>query len=92
MSEIDVYCKDNKCPICENDLIHLSDLSAYCENKCYEIHMDGEERVYAISVFYDRDNEDETYFSIKKQMVKIIEKIEYWKENDRYLMRILVGE
>ncbi|MDF2534338.1 MAG: hypothetical protein K0R18_495 [Bacillales bacterium] len=92
--EIDIYCKNRKCPICESNIV-VSDFYKFdsvCVNKCYEIYRSDISNGYAVSIFYDEDNEEETYFSTKTQKKKIIDKINYWKENDKYLMRIIVGE
>jgi hypothetical protein len=92
--EIDIYCQNNKCPICESNIVVsiFYKFDSVCVNKCYEIYRDNGSNAYAVSIFYDEDSEDETYFSIKAQEKKIIEKINYWKENDKYLMRIIAGE
>lgn len=99
---IDLKCKDNKCPICESKMItnftHRS-ISKYCENNCYDfmirdhLSKNGLENSH-FNVFDGFFNygyhDDKEYKLITEEKVR--ELIEYWKENERYLLRILIDD
>ena len=88
------YFKFEKtCPICNNNLTVDFVISTYffkCKNKCYT---KKENRV--IIVFYifgkkflinKKMQENEI---AKKELEKVEREIDYWKENDRYLIKLL---
>lgn len=82
--EIDIYCKDKKCPICNNHMRHLRDDSLFCVNECYRVYcLESRAEINVFKSWFVFAYGD----SAKIGFVK--EKIEYWKENDRYLMEFL---
>lgn len=88
--EVDIYCKDGKCPICERQMIK-DYLYAKCPSSCYAIFKG--DTLTSISVFrwvFDYDKKRNEYKPISEnQENEIIEKISYWKENSRYLMELM---
>lgn len=90
---IDIYCEDNKCPICERNLIEKnSDQKRVdCPNKCYTLYKG--KTIHAFFIFkssFQYDRIANNYKPISKILEKeIVKEIEYWKENDRYLMALM---
>ena len=91
--KIDICCNDDKCPICESKLQYKNKTypfeDKFCINGCYAIKQYWE-MLYEIYIF------NEHYFKISNdienqdEIIKEIEKlIAYWRENDRYLAKIL---
>ncbi|AEO93317.1 gp46 [Bacillus phage G] len=85
------------CPICQSELSKqiwtgegwLEELYLRCENKCFYYSFSyGDTR---ISVF-DKEVEYSYNEKDKSGKEKIVEKmIKYWKENDRYLAKLIKG-
>ncbi|MNJ90068.1 hypothetical protein D3C87_76600 [compost metagenome] len=94
---IDIYCKDDCCPICNSKLerifAHNCNMRE-CKTGCYLIskrsnHIGG--HLYVIKIVgglrFGFFNTNEDLIEIEKT---IISKIEYLRENDRYIGEILV--
>lgn len=90
----------DECPICNKKLIDSSDSSQRyfeCQNECYTM-ISGIDRygesyttiyIFEIPTVMSSDN----FYETNKQLeISIRNKIEYWRENDRYLVRILTGD
>lgn len=93
---IDIYCKDMKCPICEKELItDEHKFKIKCQNKCYGaiLYYPDVDKFFIFEKEFDVGWTEE--FSdkdiINKQKKAIRDQIYYWKENDRYLMKIMEG-
>lgn len=90
------YFSLEDCPICGSKMNCYEDLDYIeykCKNSCFSIS-NLYENCDTITIFNDREDYwhiDKNYsFKIKELMYKHIEKkIEYWKENNRYLLKIL---
>lgn len=97
MSEIDIYCKNGKCPICEKDITEKGIIVRkwICENGCYEIHeYEGQDTydTYYAYVFGQAtgriDHNVHEYIRVEiEEGVK--RAIRYFKKKDRYLAEIL---
>lgn len=79
-----------KCPICNGNILAISNLAGVyeCENKCCYIKLDLTIviRIFDKVFFFPFGLKDE----VLKGKIKLIhEEIAYWKENDRYLIKIL---
>ena len=95
---IDIYCKDEKCPICGNNIEFQFMSWNYCKkNRCYafiqyEDYKDDINININLAIFNKRFEfnslDDSDY--IEKIKNQLIEEIKYWKENDRYLVQILM--
>lgn len=84
-----IYC-NVKCPICEQSLRVMQKRIWYrCENKCYYLYR-GKDRD-RIRIFDDVFSIKHNFEKPERRNVKalILKQINYWKENDRYLIRIL---
>lgn len=92
---LEVYCKDNKCPICSNKLRKNGIVvrMLICDNGCFQIQE-----------YEQHDLSNTCYISVFGKSVAVIntkqlnreyeegkmyKAINYWKENDRYLAEIL---
>lgn len=97
---IDIYCENNMCPICNSEMIfeiRFSAIEIFCKNGCYEISKfklttsEGkiayQSFIYIFKEHFGDIIDIETY--VKQKEKKVIEKILSWKENDRYLVKIL---
>ncbi|AEO93306.1 gp35 [Bacillus phage G] len=98
----DRFCNGSKCPICSNEV--TIDYKLYfrivCPNRCIYISLKkrvmsivddkvSSEDFYTISIFGEKCS-NEVFVEIDKTIVKNVQdKIKYWKENDRYLAKIL---
>lgn len=93
--DIDIFCIDRKCPICNKKMEILKyktmpEEDVSCINDCYSVISRYDQ--YFVYIFGDfqimmsKNNIDK---EIEKS---IVEKINYWKENDRYLVEILSRE
>jgi len=95
MSGILIRYYDN-CPICGKELENNDENGVkrfQCSHKCYEL-MEGKIRrkLCIISVFSNKTSFlQDNYSDLDKQRLEneVIRNINYWKENDRYLMKIL---
>lgn len=97
-NKVDIYCKKGICPICEGKMIFYETdyINSYeCKNKCYKYYpwypINGnsferfeffEEDVHLIEIGIILN-----YFYNRK---KVIDKIRYWKNEERYLIKILL--
>lgn len=97
MADIQVYCYKN-CPICGKELIKDTDLSYEvfsCLNRCYLIVHGREKYKYGeytnIYIFGYAARIWEDFSDKMKRLLedKVRKKIVYWRENDRYLMKLL---
>ncbi|AEO93731.1 gp473 [Bacillus phage G] len=90
-----IQCEDHKCPICGSELLILQNESK-CKNKCYSVHYSTSS--YAIDLEVNIFNEEFTAYgnqSIENKIDTInliCNQISYWKEDDKYLTKILKGE
>lgn len=88
---IEKYSKLNCCPVCGRELVkkqyeHIFEYG--CRNSCFRIERDLDE--YIISVFervylFWSDNKS-VWLNNEEE---IDSRIEYWKENDKYLIKLL---
>lgn len=91
---LDIYCKDGCCPICNSNLIVTTDKGITlkkCNNDCYRIayYTDGID-YFGINVF-KKTFRSVTDVDLNHLTKKIEKKINYWRENDRYIMKILLS-
>ncbi|AEO93721.1 gp463 [Bacillus phage G] len=93
-----IICKDNICPICESELKideFRSLMGKECANKCYFVSLDRNSIFPTGFGTFDEnailDNSDESVEKIIRNMYRIRKSINYWRENDRYLAKILKG-
>lgn len=91
---IEVTVHIRKCPICRKKLVKPKDsrTKAFCENSCYSIFTTGAgtiESIFGKCFVHSMEDTDE---EIAKMEKVILEKIKYWKKNDRYLAEILARE
>lgn len=92
---IDIYCKDNKCPICEKDIIQKGIIVRewHCENECYRIQeyeQSDLSETYYVYVFGRAVGNINTKKSNKEFEEEAVRKaIRYMKKNNRYLAEIL---
>lgn len=91
------YFNIKECPICGKDLRDkgLISYDRYCTNKCYRIQgyeqIDSYDFNYYIYIFGEyvskiTSGEEEIEFG---DFIDV--RIEYWKEDDRYLAKIMEG-
>lgn len=92
--EIDVYCKDDKCPICERPIIPVGYNRRGCQNSCYVMHNIDSYGSFGFNVFRE-------YFFIDVAVTQTLadrnesileevrERIKYWKEDYRYVAELL---
>lgn len=84
------------CPICNSKMFYYGEENYdffirdeyVCKNSCFWMRKDGNKRFASVFgegayIFKSNDNK------IKNRCKELDEKIEYWKENDRYLTKIL---
>lgn len=98
---IDIFAKDGKCPICNSELSRRTpnrSFIRYCKNECYKfdsfINSDGSYE-YVLSIFgfdfnvnvENRIMASEAFETISLDIKK---EIFYWKENERYLAKIMI--
>lgn len=83
--KIETYCKNRICPICEDKL--FKDLNnLYCKNSCFVVR-NGYVFI-DINIYEDNFRLMHDRFNWWKKR-KINKKINYWKKNDRYLIKLL---
>ncbi|MDF2534350.1 MAG: hypothetical protein K0R18_507 [Bacillales bacterium] len=73
----------HKCPICDgkitcNDPSRFVDFS-YCENRCFTVD----------EVFIHFFDEDKVCFNMFRDEAKIMDEIKYWKQDERYLTKMM---
>lgn len=90
--EIDVFCRNDKCPICDSEINKISQSYWNCRNSCFAIDKLNS-HVFLFRIFDEIFSlvNDNNYPNKEKHMLNIINKIKYWKENDRYLIKIMGG-
>lgn len=92
--EIDVYCKDGKCPICERDLLVTGIFTRGCYNGCYSLlNMDGYGsfmiKVFKIT-FYIEIATTRAQVDLNKSYLEDIKRhVKHWRKDYRYLAEIL---
>jgi len=85
----------NDCPICDKKLEYTSSYASAryrCSNGCYAITEDSKDKKYFIIRVFDESAQFlQPVYSrdIQKLENAVRDKIAYWKENDRYLMKML---
>lgn len=81
------------CPLCENELIKEENgqfsILYRCRNHCYQFyyHLGITGHIVLGEEFKILCIPDQRY--LEKESKEIMDKIAYWKENDRYLAKIL---
>ncbi|MDF2534356.1 MAG: hypothetical protein K0R18_513 [Bacillales bacterium] len=92
---IDIYCKDSLCPIC-NSKMDISPFVVFkktCLNGCYKIdeyeQLDWTDKyyVYFFGKLFIGFNSRDIDKILKEQ--EVIDQIVYWKENDKYLAELI---
>ncbi|MDF2534351.1 MAG: hypothetical protein K0R18_508 [Bacillales bacterium] len=101
---MDLYYRDRKCPICKSKLLSTYScrfkpgtlVPSFCINKCYgsvSMRSYGKKIYSQIDFFiFNKKYSLKTIYSRKKKKAvkkEIIKQIQYWKENDRYLIKIM---
>lgn len=95
MKNIDIYCDNNKCPICNSELIkNHSGFVSSCNNKCYIMRQDygGVDYFTTFKVFDEiiaiiYSSSSKTEKLIRERRVR--NKIRYWKKDYRYVAELL---
>lgn len=91
---MDIYCKDCKCPICGTYDEYSQPGDFICPQGCYSIsstsYFTDPDEVYK-PIHVDHFKIFDEFFDIHQDETKevIEEKINYWRENDKYLANIL---
>jgi hypothetical protein len=100
------YCLDDNCLICEKEMdVSVRDVFSRryiyktCINGCYALSREVENRnfseedysvfneVFRLTRYHNKTDED-----MNRQYIGLRRMIEYWKENDRYIARIMEGK
>ncbi|AEO93722.1 gp464 [Bacillus phage G] len=101
-----IRCTNEICPICQSKLERRygNIYNLACHNGCYDIAMHSKIKLnFGVSFFHEKSyqlygalrNIDNAIYSTDEKfetVYKIYDEINYWKENDRYLMKIIKGE
>lgn len=80
------------CPICNKGLTHdytTYKVECYCLNSCYKFYYKiGHTRheIFDRTLIISFYNDDAEAQRVKDELIKLID---YWRENDRYLMKLL---
>ncbi|MNJ90079.1 hypothetical protein D3C87_76710 [compost metagenome] len=91
---IDIWCSENICPICNSKMIEESSSNVYCKNKCYaivgtwgavDIQVFGKNFLFILREFEDELEDERDILESEK----ISELVQYWKENERYLIKLM---
>ncbi|MDF2534362.1 MAG: hypothetical protein K0R18_519 [Bacillales bacterium] len=99
---IDIYCGDGNCPICESELDGLDDFDSgvlFCTNGCYKLetykYRDSDLKTCRQYYAYVFDKRVARFSSNSQSLEKlenaVLEHITYWKQNERYLAKIITG-
>ncbi|AEO93723.1 gp465 [Bacillus phage G] len=88
-----IQCENNKCPVCNSEMI-LNFMEQSCSNKCYSISpLFGKYTIqFDAKLFTDQPFEIYPYMKMKdkiKVINELYDSINYWKEDDKYLIKIL---
>lgn len=97
---MDIYCNDGCCPICSSNMIKntsfFSKINMKCKNGCYRFFiLKPTPKGNQIAHFFVFEIHSEFLFNSPCNPIKsfyecqIIEKINYWKENERYLLKLM---
>ncbi|MNJ90117.1 hypothetical protein D3C87_77110 [compost metagenome] len=101
VNEIDIYCMNGKCPICSGDMKELfSPIWQKCINGCYNVsYLDANfvniAKEKFIACTYINLSKEELFIPDKQGIngclykEELLNRISYWRENDRYLAEIL---
>lgn len=87
-----------KCPICESKMVRYNDEELRCRNGCCKYDIDVNEAGTLVLAFvfnegsylldkYKQDYDCDNYIGIETE--GFLRKIDYWRENDRYLVKIM---
>lgn len=91
---IDIWCSENICPICDSKMVEESSSNVYCKNTCYaivgtwgavDIKVFGETFLFIVRELEDELEDEKDLLESRK----ISELVRYWKENERYLIKIM---
>lgn len=80
----------NKCPICDGELIIILN-NCHCKNNCYSRTNSlnkMNETIFGKTFVFDFEEHSERWKEVEKDLNN---ELIYWKENDRYLAKILGG-
>lgn len=93
-----------ECPICLSKLTleredkhdyfegSFTRYTASCQSGCYHKVHDSCDIDYTINIFDDRFNYYPTHMLSKEVHKRMWDKIDYWVENDRYVMKIMLKD
>ncbi|MDF2534053.1 MAG: hypothetical protein K0R18_210 [Bacillales bacterium] len=90
---IDIFASDSICPICSGKVSHIGQDERECENGCYgswdftRTQVVGGVTLFGKEYFPFRNGGD----LLKKEKL-LMERIKYWKENDRYIAELMSKE
>ncbi|AEO93713.1 gp455 [Bacillus phage G] len=96
-----IRCKNEKCPICDSKVdiddraFNGNNASLRCSNGCYVVRgvMESLNSFYFnVIIFKDESSYYKSNVALEEKIKRvnaIYDKIEYWKENDKYLIKIL---
>lgn len=90
---MNLFCKD-KCLICGKEMIRDSRVSYQCKNGCYvwfNTSITKGVRVFDEMITQSSYTAREWELSDEKK-IEVTKRINYWKEKDRYLIKLLEGE
>ncbi|AEO93724.1 gp466 [Bacillus phage G] len=92
-----IYCVDDVCPICGMKLKQIYSDKKECKNKCYEVLIvrNGCKINFLVKIFKTQEYEVYPTRALKEKIEivnQICYQINFWKNNDRYLMRLIEGE
>ncbi|MDF2534371.1 MAG: hypothetical protein K0R18_528 [Bacillales bacterium] len=93
---VDIYCRYGKCPICDGKIeFEETDYidTYFCVNGCYSYHpwypINGDSfrkfNIFSESELLEH-GEFITNFFLRRKLIK---KINHWKQDERYLMKII---
>lgn len=85
------------CPICGTETVFdEEDDEMVCRNGCISFYLtEYHGKIFGVIVNFDKEDislqfpEDAKYYKIPRDFFKLCKRIEYWRENDRYLLEIM---
>jgi hypothetical protein len=96
---IDIYCTDGNCPICDSKMdIKWEDSNTFktqriCKNDCYAYigtkDIDDDFSIQIFDTFSCLSKKCKLSKSLESEIIK---EIKYWKDNERYVMKLLMGD